>query len=65
MDGKRIEIDLIDETDFPWGHISDNGTYTSIGMREDGKISRKLFTMDRNQLKQLVTSLQMLIKDTD
>lgn len=61
---ERIVIDLFSHDAFyPWANIIYKNGVTNIGMYEDGKIARNLFSMDRTQLKQLVNTLKMLIKD--
>lgn len=61
---ERIVIDLFSQDVlYPWANIIYKNGVTNIGMYEDGKIAKKLFCMDRTQLKQLVNTLQMLIKD--
>ena len=62
-DKDRIRIDLIDKNNHTWGNIIYDSNYTLIGMYEDGKIARQLFVIDKTQLKQLINTLQMLIKD--
>ena len=43
------------------GQIIDDGERTLVGMYEEGKVERQLFYMDREQLKQLVTTLAMML----
>lgn len=60
MAKNRIEIELVKD-DHKWGQIIDDGANTLIGMYESGKVERQLFYMDREQLRQLVNALAMLV----
>lgn len=61
---QRIIIDLFEKDAlYPWGNIIDTNNRTLIGMYEEGKVARKLFWINKTQLRQLVNTLQMLIKD--
>ena len=60
MSKDRIEIELV-KNDHKWGQIVDDGVRTLVGMYEDGKVERLLFYMDREQLRQLVNTLAMML----
>ena len=60
MSKDRIEIELV-KNDHKWGQIIDDGERTLVGMYEEGKVERQLFYMDREQLRQLVNTLAMML----
>ena len=60
MSKDKIEIELVKD-DHKWGQIIDDGNNTLVGMYESGKVERQLFYMDREQLRQLVTTLAMML----
>ena len=60
MSNNRIEIELIND-EHKWGQIIDDGENTLVGMYENGKVERQLFYIDREQLKQLVITLTMIL----
>ena len=53
----KYEIDLIGDNGLKWANIGISDNTALIGMYEDGKIARKLFTIDRDQARQLVKIL--------
>lgn len=63
MNNAKYKIDLIDDNELKWGNIEISEDKVLIGMYEDGKIERKLFTIDRNQARQLVKILDAFINE--
>ena len=56
LTGEKYGIDLSDNG-YPWAKVLVNENHALIGMYEDGKIERSLFTIDRDKAKQLVKIL--------
>ena len=53
----EYKIDLIGNDGLAWAQVEIGSGRALIGMYEDGKIERKLFTIDRVQAQQLVKIL--------
>lgn len=48
--------------DYNWGQIQYTPQRVLVGMYEDGHVERKLFYMDKAQVKQLANTLSMLVE---
>lgn len=51
------KIDLVGDDGLAWAQVEIGSNTALIGMYEDGKIERQLFTIDRDQACQLVKIL--------
>ena len=54
---EKYGIDLVSDLGHPWAKVLVSENFALIGMYEDGKIERSLFTIDRDKAKQLVKVL--------
>lgn len=57
MNCTEYKIDLVGGDGLEWANVEISKNTVLIGMYEDGKIERKLFTIDRDQARQLVKIL--------
>jgi len=57
LTGEKYGIDLVSDNGYPWAKVLVNENLALIGMYEDGKIEKSLFTIDRDEAKQLVKVL--------
>jgi len=53
----EFKIDLIGDNGLAWAQVEVGNGRALVGMYEDGKIERQLFTIDRDQARQLVKIL--------
>ena len=53
----EYKIDLVGDDGLEWANVEIGKNTALIGMYEDGKIERKLFTIDRDKARQLVKIL--------
>ena len=53
----QYKIDLVGNDGLKWANVEIGNNTALIGMYEDGKIARKLFTIDKDQARQLVKIL--------
>lgn len=51
------KIDLVGDDGIVWAQVEIGSNTALVGMYEDGKIARQLFTIDRDQARQLVKIL--------
>ncbi len=57
MNNTEYKIDLVGDDGLEWANVEISSNTAIIGMYEDGKIERTLFSIDRDQARQLVKIL--------
>ena len=63
MNNTEYKIDLVGDDGLEWANVEISTNTALIGMYEDGKIERTLFSIDRDQARQLVKILDAFVHE--